>query len=342
MNLLAIVILNYNGRSYLEKFLPSVLAYSDNHPIYIADNASVDDSVSWLRTHYPQVHLVQLPTNLGFAEGYNVALKHIRAKYYCLLNSDVEVCPDWTKPLLEVLEKEPSVAAVQPKILSYYRKNHFEYGGGVGGYIDPMGYAFTRGRIFDFCEDDINQYDDAVECFWACGACMIIRSELYHCLGGLDSDFFAHMEEIDLCWRIQMAGYSIYAIGSSTVYHVGGGTLNYHNARKAFLNFRNSLAMLYKNIPGNQLVWKIFLRLVLDGVAGIKFLLQGSPEGCWAVARAHFNFYRNFPLWYKKRRALKSIRTSKMPNTVYPRSILKEYFFLGKRTYSSLNEHVGE
>ncbi|PQA58863.1 glycosyltransferase family 2 protein [Siphonobacter curvatus] len=337
MDLLAIVILNYNGKSYLEKFLPTVLAYADGHAVYVADNASTDDSVVWLQTHFPEVRLIRNTKNYGFAGGYNEALRQISAQYYCLLNSDVEVTSGWLVAPLRLLQQHPQIAAVQPKIRDYNYREHFEHGGGVGGHLDFLGYPFTRGRLFETRERDQGQYDTDEPCFWACGACMFVRAAVYQELGGFDADFFAHMEEIDLCWRMQLAGHQVWATAGSTVYHVGGGTLDYLNPRKTFLNFRNSLAMLYKNRPARNLYGIIFLRLVLDGLAGVRYLLSGHFALCWAIVRAHFAFYGQGRSWYRKRRALDALRKQNKPIRLYEKSIIKAYFFQRIRKYSELS-----
>ncbi len=336
MDLLAIVILNYNGKAYLDKFLASVVAHADGHAVYVADNGSTDESVAWLKTHYPQVRVVINSQNLGYAGGYNEALKHIPAKYYCLLNSDVEVTEGWLPPVLELLEGNEKIAAVQPKILDYNYRKHFEHAGGVGGYLDVLGYPFTRGRVFTDREEDLGQYDTAQRCFWASGACFFVRASLFHGLGGFDDDFFAHMEEIDLCWRIQLSGFEVWATADSTVFHVGGGTLDYQNPRKTFLNFRNSLAMLYKNLPSHHLYRLIFIRLTLDGAAGIRYLLAGFPRSCWAVAMAHFSFYRHIGSWHRKRKQMETLRTLGHPVERYQKSIVSAYFFHGIKKFSDL------
>lgn len=328
MSKVAIVILNYNGQGFLEKFLPSVIQNSKGHEIIVADNASTDTSVTFLKQHYPNIRLIQLPHNGGFTGGYNEALKQIQATYYVLLNSDIEVTPGWVNPIIELMDAKPNIAACQPKMRDYYKPTCFEYAGAAGGYIDWLGYPFCRGRIFDTCEVDAGQYDDTREIFWATGACMFVRAEVFHQLGGFDTQFFAHMEEIDLCWRMKNAGYQIYYSPASTVYHVGGGTLHKSNPRKTFLNYRNGLAMMYKNLPSNQLFTTIFMRLVLDGVSSIKFLLAGSFKDIWAILKAHFAFYAMIPgLERKSPRHLKDI---------YPKSIVLDYFLRKKKRFREL------
>ena len=336
MDELAIVILNYNGIWFLETFLPTLLAHADGHAVYVADNASTDGSVAFLQKNFPQVKLVLLAGNYGYAEGYNRALAQVQARYYCLLNSDVEVTPGWLAPLLGYLNAHPQVAAIQPKILDYHLRGAFEHGGGMGGFIDTLGYPCTRGRMFDFCEEDRGQYDRIARCFWAAGACFLIRAEVFRETGGFDGDFFAHMEEIDLCWRLQLAGYSVVAHPQATVYHVGGGTLAYRNPRKIYLNFRNGLMMLYKNLPAAQLPWKLLLRLLLDGLAALQMLVTGYPAGVWIVLRAHFGFYRRLPSLQQKRQALARLRHRALPATTYPGSVVVAYFLKSKKTFASL------
>lgn len=291
MHSLAIALLNYNGKSFLEKFLPSVVQHSKDAAIYVIDNASTDDSVAFLKENYPEIHLVINEKNSGFAGGYNEGLKSIKAEIYCLLNSDVEVSENWTKAPLKLFENRPEIAAVQPKVLSYDRKNYFEFAGAAGGYIDNLGYPFCRGRIFEEIEQDLGQYDDEVEIFWASGCSLFIRSEDFWNEKGFDERFFAHQEEIDLCWRLINKGRKIYYTGKSKIYHVGGGTLNKQSPKKTYLNFRNNLSMLLKNLPSPMLFPLLFFRLSLDGIAGIRFMFTDGIDHLWAVARAHFDFY---------------------------------------------------
>lgn len=286
------MILNWNGRRYLEQFLPSVLASTyANYKVIVADNASTDDSLHFLATTYPEIERIVLDQNFGFAEGYNEALKRVNADYYILLNSDVEVMPSWIEPAVELLESDPAIAACQPKLLAYKQKGYFEYAGGAGGWLDAYGYPFSRGRIFDVLEEDSGQYEKAEEIFWASGAALFIRRSVFHQLGGFDSFFFAHQEEIDLCWRAKLAGYKIFACPQSVVYHVGGGTLPKGNSRKTFLNFRNNHIMLAKNLPLAEAWWKIPFRLLLDQAAAWKGLLSGDNGYFIAINRAHFAYY---------------------------------------------------
>ncbi len=297
----AVVILNWNGRALLQKYLPSVLTYSDGADIYVVDNDSKDDSVSFLEENYPQIGVIKNTENGGFAKGYNDGLKHIDADIYCLLNSDVEVTPNWIPPIMEIFSSRPEVAIIQPKILDLKRKEYFEYAGAAGGFIDQLGYPFCRGRIFQALEKDEGQYNDTKEVFWATGACMFIRADVFQSLQGFDEDYFAHQEEIDLCWRAKNNGHKVYYVGQSKVYHLGGSTLDNMNPKKTFLNFRNSLYSITKNLPRRKAIPLVVLRLLLDGVAAIRFVFQFKLNHCWAVLRAHISFYANFKKMYKKR-----------------------------------------
>lgn len=326
----AVVILNYNGKKHLENFLPSVVQHT-HYPIIVADNASTDDSVLFLKKKYPAISILQNTQNEGFAGGYNWALKQVEAQFYILLNSDVEVTPNWIDPVLNYLQANANRVACQPKILSYTNKSDFEYAGAAGGFIDWLGYPFCRGRVFDTCEKDVAQYNDNHEIFWATGACLFIKAEVFHALGGFDADFFAHMEEIDLCWRIKNAGFEVHYCGESTIYHLGGGTLNKSNPRKTFLNYRNSLAMLYKNLPTNHVFLNIFFRLILDGISGVRLFLSGNFKEVWAIIQAHFAFYGMIPLLKKKRS-----KTFSPITHIYPHSIIWQYFAKGNKTFQSL------
>lgn len=301
MKKIAVVVLNWNGAKLLEQFLPSVIQYSPEATIYVADNASNDESVAFVKNNYPAIKIIQNKTNQGFAGGYNDALQHVDAEIYALVNSDIEVTENWLKPILKTFETETKTAIIQPKILDFKKKGYFEYAGAGGGFIDKFGYPFCRGRIFDTLEKDNGQYNDQTEIFWASGACFFIRSAVYKELKGFDEDFFAHQEEIDLCWRTINKGYKIKYCSESTVYHVGGATLQQANPQKTFLNFRNSLLMLTKNLPQNTLLQILIIRLFLDGIAGVKFILGGQFIHCWAIIRAHFSFYRLFLRNYRKR-----------------------------------------
>ncbi len=297
----AIVILNWNGAALLRRFLPSVLECSRDADIYVVDNASTDDSVEVLKDSFPQVHIIQNDQNLGFTGGYNEGLKSIEADVYCLLNSDVKVTDSWLDPILSLFKKDQDIAIVQPKILDLNRPEYFEYAGAGGGFVDKLGYPFCRGRIFQALEEDKGQYDDITEIFWATGACMFIRSAVFKELGGFDEDYFAHQEEVDLCWRAKNAGHKVFYVGHSKVYHLGGFTLKNSNPHKTFLNFRNSLYTIVKNLPPKSALPILFSRLLLDGIAALRFLFQFRAKHAWAIFRAHLSFYRNFRRTYKKR-----------------------------------------
>ena len=298
---LAIVILNWNGADLLKKYLPSVVAYSGGAEIYVIDNASTDNSLSVLKEEFPNVGIVLNDSNYGFAGGYNTGLKSIEADCYCLLNSDVAVTENWLEPILKGFASMPEATILQPKILDLKNKAYFEYAGAAGGFIDKLGYPFCRGRIFQALEEDMGQYDDIHEIFWATGACMFIKSAVFWSLNGFDTDYFAHQEEVDLCWRAKNNGHKVFYIGKSKVYHLGGSTLSNMNPKKTFLNFRNSLYSITKNIPRRKAFLIIFLRLILDGIAATRFLLQLKPRHFWAVFRAHLSFYANFSKIYRKR-----------------------------------------
>lgn len=334
----AIVILNWNGRKFLEQFLPSVLASTYvNKQVIVADNASTDDSIVFLQQQYPSIEIIQNESNDGFARGYNMALKKVTADYYILLNSDVEVKANWIEPVITLMESDPLIAACQPKILSHSNRSFFEYAGAAGGWIDKFGYPFTRGRIFDDCEQDNGQYDSVEQCFWASGAALFIKAKLYHEAGGFDELFFAHQEEIDLCWRLQLAGYKIFVQPASVVYHVGGGTLPKGNSRKTFLNFRNNLLMLYKNLPWRSACWKIPVRLLLDAIAAWKALLTADAGFFLAVIKAHTHFIK----WilFSKRSKSVFLKSKDGFSGWYNRSIVWQYFIKKKRTFSEIIGH---
>jgi GT2 family glycosyltransferase len=316
----AVVILNWNGKQLLEQFLPSVVQYSEEATVYVADNASTDDSVAFIKDQFPEVSIVVNPTNTGYAGGYNDALQHIEADVYALVNSDIEVTENWLQPIIKAFQNEPTTAIIQPKILDYKNKDYFEYAGAAGGFIDQYGYPFCRGRIFNTLEKDLGQYDTNQEIFWASGACFFIRSNVYKELKGFDTSFFAHQEEIDLCWRAINKGHTIKYLFESKVFHVGGATLQQGNPKKTELNFRNSLLMLTKNLPKKVLFRVLFIRMVLDGIAGIKFLLEGQPKHLVAVLKAHFSFYQMFAKNYNKR------GTYQESKYYYTKSIVLSYF----------------
>lgn len=333
----AVVILNWNGKSFLEKFLPNVLKYSDDAQIVVADNQSTDDSVEFLKNKYPQVSIIINPSNDGFAQGYNLALKQVNAEYYVLLNSDVEVTENWLRPIIQLMDSNPKIAACQPKILDYNHKTKFEYAGAAGGFMDKYGYPFCRGRIFNELEEDKGQYDDAVEVFWSTGACMFVRAEAFWKVGGFDGDYFAHMEEIDVCWRMKNIGYQIYVEPKSLIYHVGGGTLNKLSPKKTFLNFRNNLITLTKNASPRFLFFKIIYRMILDGVAAFKFLFEGNGSHFFAVIKAHFSFYKHLPSTLKKRDDMRLMEEFKDSTTgVYEKNIVFMHFVKKVKYYNEL------
>lgn len=336
MTQVAIVILNYNGEELLKKFLPSVLKFSSGSKIIVADNNSSDSSVDFLDKEFPQVEVIRIPSNLGYCGGYNYALSRVEAKYYVLLNSDVEVTENWIDPVISVLENDVSVGAAQPKILSYADKTSFEYAGAAGGFIDTLGYPFCRGRIFNSLEKDNHQYDDCLPIFWATGACLFIRSDLFNKMGGFDEDFFAHMEEIDLCWKLKRAGYSIFYQGASTIYHVGGGTLAATSPRKTYFNFRNGLSLIYKHHSFGQLLWKLPFRFLLDWLAAFKFLWAGTASSSLAILKAHINFVITFPHEIKKRRLLKNQIPGFEVNRKYRGLIIFDYYFRNRRNFENL------
>lgn len=335
MKKVAVVILNYNGKKFLEEFLPNVIenTNADLADIVVADNASTDGSVDFMRERFPEIRLIENGFNGGFATGYNLALRQIEAEYFVLLNSDIEVTSHWIEPVVELMDADRNIAACQPKILSYYEKQKFEYAGASGGFIDRYGYPFCRGRLFQHLEEDLGQYDDACEVFWATGACMFVRADLYLKYGGLDDSFFAHMEEIDFCWRMKNLEYSIYCCPQSKVYHIGGGTLPKSSSRKTYLNFRNNLSLIYKNLPSKHVSWIVAYRILLDWVAAIKFLFGGGLKDFWAVIRAHFAFYKRIPTLRKFRKE----HPSRQVNRMYMGNIVFDSFLKGVKRYSDLD-----
>lgn len=334
MNLVSIVILNYNGAAFLERFLPGVIRFSPDCEIVVADNASTDGSISLVREKYPEVKIIALSQNFGFCGGYNRALKEVSTPYSLLLNSDVEVAEGWVAPLVKLIDENQDVVAVQPKILSYHQREFFEYAGAAGGFIDKYGYPFCRGRIFDAVEKDQGQYDDVAEIFWATGACMLVRTGLFLDFGGFDEHFFAHMEEIDLCWRWKNGGFRIMYCPHSAVYHVGGGTLPKDNPRKVYFNFRNSLFVLVKNLPRRHLVSKVLIRLCFDFPAAMHFLFQGSFSSFWSVFKAHIRFYLKLNYYVKMRKGPK-FNLGEMPG-YYGKSILLKFYLFKVRKYTQL------
>jgi len=330
----AVVILNFNGLKWLEKFLPSVITNSNEADIYVIDNASTDDSVLFLKDNFPQLKVIVNDSNYWFAGGYNEGLKQVTADYYILLNSDVEVTPNWITPIIQLLESDENIVAAQPKILSYHNRQYFEHAGAGGGMIDKNGYPFCRGRIFDHLEKDEGQYDDTAEIFWASGACLFIKAKSFHEFGGFDASYLAHMEEIDLCWRMKNSGKKIMYCGSSSVYHVGGGTLNYINPQKTYLNFRNSLFTLYKNLDKDLFI-KILTRLFLDSLAGAKFLFSSKIRHIGSIFKAHFHFYKNIPQLNKKRKQIPCKSFTEMEG-MYSSNIVWKHFGRKKKTFKDL------
>ena len=334
----SVVILNWNGKQYLKQFLPSVIKHTDkiDTEIVVADNGSTDDSLVFLKAEFPNIRLIELEKNYGFSEGYNKALEQIEANYYILLNSDIEVSKNWIQAMTDVLDKDMNVAAVMPKIRSFHEKEKFEYAGAAGGFIDQYGYPFCRGRILNKIEKDEGQYDQLTEVFWATGACMAIRAELFHKIGRFDGFFFAHMEEIDLCWRLKNKGYKIMFTPDSSVFHVGGGTLPNEHPYKLFLNFRNNLILLYKNLPQKKLVPILFYRMILDGIAALKYLLNLKPKHFYAVLKAHFSFYRSIRK-YREFRKINHIQNKTYPSQVFKSSMIFNYYLKGKKKFSQLD-----
>ncbi|HRS53330.1 MAG TPA: glycosyltransferase family 2 protein [Bacteroidales bacterium] len=330
----AVVILNWNGRRFLEKFLPVVIEMSsDDAEVIVADNASTDDSIFFLQQNFPDIKVIANNENGGFSKGYNDVLEQIDADIFVLLNSDIQVTKNWIKPVVELMKKDPNIAACQPKIKSYINPDYFEYAGAAGGFIDKFGYPFCRGRIFQFIEKDIGQYDDVCEIFWATGACMFVRADIYKKFGGLDEDFFAHMEEIDFCWRIKNAGYKVMYCPHSVIYHIGGGTLPKNSWKKTYLNFRNNLSLLYKNLPIKDLYFVMLVRMFLDFVASLKFLINGDVRDAFAVIKAYAHFYKWLPKFYRKRKCCIHKEVSK----IYKGSIVKDFYILNKKKFTDLN-----
>ena len=328
----AVVILNWNGRGYLAQFLPSIIASTyENFFVVLADNASTDDSIGFVKANFPTVHIIQLSENFGFARGYNEALKQVSSDYYVLLNSDVEVQAGWLSPVIDLMESNPNVAVAQPKILTYANKNVFEYAGAAGGWLDYLGYPFARGRVFDYCETDEGQYNDPQQVFWAGGAAMFVKSNVFHEVGGLDPYFFAHQEEIDFCWRVQLAGYTVMVCPASVVYHVGGGTLPKGNSLKVYLNFRNNLIMLTKNESTAAALWKIPLRFLLDSISAWKSLFEGESKYFKAVGKAHFA-YLKWLIGGRNKTVMPKTKKGKVHGWC-TRSIVWQHFVKGKKSF---------
>ena len=332
---IAVVILNWNGRAFLEQFLPSVISSKyPNYELVIADNASTDDSISFLGLHYPQAKIIRLDANYGFAKGYNEALKQVMADYYVLLNSDVEVTSGWLEPMAALLESNPIIAACQPKILSFHDRTLFEYAGAAGGWLDKYGYPFAKGRVFDDCEVDNGQYNQSEPVFWASGAALFIRSSVFHAMTGFDEYFFAHQEEIDLCWRIQLAGHKIYSCPTSVVYHVGGGTLSKNNSRKTFLNFRNNRIMLSKNLPYPRVLWVMIARDFLDAVSAWKGLVSGKGGYFFAIVRSKLSFVKWW-FFHRRKSNFPATRKGKLDG-YFDGNIIWLYFAKGLKTFAKI------
>ncbi len=333
----AVVILNWNGLQYLKKFLSTVVRYSKSEStyVYVADNGSTDDSVEYIKNSFNDVKIIEFDKNYGFAGGYNKALMQIKADYYVLLNSDIEVSENWIEPIVSYMDNNLDVATCMPKIISYYDKERFEYAGAAGGFIDKYGYPFCKGRIINHFEKDKGQYNEVDDIFWATGACMFIRSDVFENLGGFDDDLFAHMEEIDLCWRIKNRGYKIKYIPDSKVFHVGGGTLPNNNPFKIFLNYRNSLLVLYKNLPSSKLISILFARMILDGFSAIVFVLSLRFSFFLMVIKAHISFYLLLPKYIQKRKLLKKYNSTKHKQ-IYNKSIIFDFFIRNKKEFKEL------
>jgi hypothetical protein len=339
VNKVSVVILNWNGLNYLKQFLPGVVKFSaiEGVEVVVADNGSSDSSVEFVETNFANVNVIRLGNNYGFAGGYNKALQNINSEYYVLLNSDVEVTENWLQPIIDFMDASPKVGACMPKMHGYGARGNFEYAGAAGGFIDKFGYPFCRGRIFDTIEKDTGQYDEICDIFWASGACMFVKAEAFWKTGGLDEKFFAHMEEIDLCWRLKWYGYEIKCLPNIVVYHVGGGSLPKENPRKTFLNFRNNLYMLYKNLPGNILLQVFLFRIFLDLIAALHYIVNFRLKHSWAIIRAHSNFYRNLSYLrsYRKSAIYLKQKDRNIPELVN-KNVVFEYFIKGKKTYKAI------
>lgn len=333
----AVVILSYNGKKWHELFLPKIVEEAESgYEVVLVDNASTDDTLEYIHTNFPSVKTLQIKINRGFANGYYEALKQIQAKYYVLLSADFEVTEGWFPPLRNAMHRYTGLAACQPKIRYWKEREYFEYAGAAGGFMDKYGYMFCRGRIFNDLEKDHDQYNDDIEVFWASGGCLMVRADLYHKVGGLDADLYAHMEEIDLCWRLKNAGYKIGYVGGSTVFHVGGSVISYGSPQKLFYNFRNNLVLLLKNEKAAKLLWLFPLRLVLDGVAALQMLTKGDVKGVLTILKAHFSFYGSIGKWLRKRHAAKKEVTVRNKTAIYQHSIVWNYFAAKKKTFDKL------
>jgi GT2 family glycosyltransferase len=338
----AVVILNWNGISWLQQFLGNVVSCSagDDTLVCVADNGSTDGSAAWVAENFRSVRVIRFDKNNGFAGGYNLALQQIDAEYFVLLNSDVEVARGWLTPLVSCLDNDPEVASCQPKIRSGTNKDQFEYAGAAGGFIDKYGYTFCRGRIFNVIERDEGQYDDTIDIFWSTGACMAVRNEAWKRCGGFDPDFFAHMEEVDLCWRFHIAGYRVAYVPGSVVYHAGGGALPYNTEFKTYLNFRNNLFLLYKNLPGNKLHRVLFIRMVLDGIAALMFVFKGNIKNLRAIWNAHIDYHKSIKTLKSKRKSVGELASGKPVDQILNKSLVFEFYIKGNKTYSMLIKNI--
>jgi len=338
----AVVILNWNGIEYLRMFLAKVIdnTVSSETVIYVADNGSTDGSPEWVASNHKDVRLIRLDKNYGFAGGYNLALTQIEARYYVLLNSDIEVTEGWLPPLVNHMDSNPDVASCQPKLRSFHRRDHFEYAGAAGGFIDKLGYPLCRGRILFEVEKDTGQYDTQTDIFWSTGACMIVRADAWIKCGGFDADFFAHMEEIDLCWRFHKSGYKVSYVPGSVVYHVGGGVLPYDSPFKTYLNFRNSLYLLYKNLPEAKLTGTLFIRKILDGIATLFFIIKGQFRSAWSVWKSHVDYYRHSDRLREKRKAVKMLGSNEPAGLILNKCVIFEFYIRNHRTFGSLKTNL--
>lgn len=333
----AVVILSYNGKKWHDLFLPGIVAAADGwYDVVVVDNASTDDTLEYVQQKFPTVKTLQIAVNRGFANGYYEALRQLQAKYYVLLSADFEVTHNWFPPLLHAMQRYEGLAACQPKIRYWREREYFEYAGAAGGFMDKWGYLFCRGRVFNDLEKDRGQYEDDIETFWASGGCLMVRADLYHHVGGLDPDLYAHMEEVDLCWRLKNAGYKIGYVAGSTVYHVGGSVISYGSPQKLYYNFRNNLILLLKNERGSRLLWLFPLRLVLDGVAGLQMLAGGKFKETATIVKAHFHFYGSFGKWWRRRKEARKLITHRNEEGIFHKSIVWQYFALRRKTFDKL------
>ena len=332
----------YNNRDLLEQFLPGVLSTTEQNPdvkVFVIDNASTDTTQDYLQSFGNKIEIIKIEENKGFTNGYKLGLSQIDAEFYCLLSSDVQVSDKWVEPVIDLFDKETNLGVVQPKIKSWHRKDEFEYAGASGGFMDYQCYPFCRGRIFYEVEKDQGQYDSNKEVFWASGACFFIKADLYHSSGGLDDDFYAHMEEIDLCWRIKNLGHSVMVCPASVVYHVGGAVISYGSPQKVFRNHRNNLIMMTKNLPSSQVFGLILLRLFMDGLAFANMLFRGEAKSSFSIISAHWSYFYSLPRWMSKRRSIQSKITHHSITGVYPKSIVLDYFLRGKKRFSQLDQN---